>query len=142
MVGNEFEIKGVKFQLRKVHAMKQFHIVRRIAPLLGELIPALSLISKTAKADLSESAKLDQFAEIAKPLFTGLGKLSDADSEKVLFGLLSAVDMKQSTGNWAAVATDTMIMFDNLELPILLELAGKAFAFNLSGFFAVLPSVS
>lgn len=127
--------------MNKIDAFKQFHIVRRIGPILGDLLPALGSVKKDMDG-LSESEKMDQFAKIASPIMMGLSKLSDADSDKVLYGLLSSVEMQQSSGNWARVATDSMLMFSDLELPILLQCAGRAFMYNLSGFFAALPKVS
>ena len=50
--------------------------------------------------------------------------------------------MKQETGNWARLAQDKMIMFQDLDLPVLLQCAGRAFLFNLQSFFtgSALPS--
>lgn len=140
MTDRSFEIGARNFKLSKIDAFKQFHIVRRIAPILADLLPAMKDIQRVSKGtDLSESQKLDQFAEIAAPLMKGLSNLSDSDADRVLFGLLSSVEIQQQTGNWARVANDSMLMMQDLELPILLQLAGRAFAFNLSGFFTALP---
>ena len=140
----DFELKGKKFKLNKIHAMKQFHIVRRIAPLLAELLPALEQAAKSKKSaeNMSEDEKLSMVANFVAPIMEGLSKLSDADSEKVLFGLLSSVETQQITGNWAKISNDTMLVIDDFELPVLMQIASKAFMFNLSGFFAALPSVS
>lgn len=139
----DFTIGDKKFKLNKIDAFKQFHIVRRIAPILADVLPILGKISKPANIEgLSETEKFDEFAKMAAPLMNGLSKLSDEDSNKVLLGLLSAVEIQQEAGNWAKVATDGSIMFSNLELPVLLQLAGKSFAFNMSGFFSMLPQVS
>ncbi len=70
---------------------------------------------------------------------TGLSKLSDADAEFVLYGLLAAAEVQQQAGNWAQVSTGSMLMIQDLELPMLLQIAGRAFMFNLSGFFSALP---
>lgn len=137
MSDRDFEIGTRKFKLNKMDAFKQFHIVRRIGPILADLLPALKDIKKVSEGENSESDKLDQFARIATPLMTGLSKLSDEDSNKVLFGLLSSVEVQQGMGNWAKISTDTALMMNDLELPVLLQAAGKAFMFNLSGFFAV-----
>jgi hypothetical protein len=139
MSTNDFEIGGRKFKLNKIDAFKQFHIVRRIAPILADLLPAMKSIQGVTKDTLSESDKLEEFAKIAAPLMTGLSKLSDEDSNRVLFGLLSSVEVQQGAGNWARVSTDSMVMIQDLELPLLLQIAGRAFMFNLSGFFAGLP---
>lgn len=137
---DEFEIGEKKFKLSKINAFKQFHIVRRIAPILADLLPAMKDVQKVnGKKDLSEAEKFDEFAKLAAPLMTGLSKLSDSDANLVLYGLLSSAEVKQEAGNWAKVSTDSMLMMQDLELPVLLQVAGRAFMFNLSGFFAALP---
>lgn len=141
MSERDFEIGGKKFKLNKIDAFKQFHIVRRIAPILKDLLPLLGEFQKVAKnpEGLSETEKLDQFAKLAGPFMEGISKLSDADSDKVLYGLLSSVEMQQDAGNWARVSSDSMLMMQTMELPVLLQIAGRAFMYNLSGFFAGLP---
>jgi hypothetical protein len=140
---NEFDIGGVNFKLRKIDAFKQFHIVRRIAPILSELLPALKDVGAGFKnlESLSEAEKFDQMAKIVTPIMDGLSKLSDQDSEFVLLGLLAAVEVNTS-GAWSTVAKGSMLMRQDLDLPVLLQLAGRAFMFNLSSFFAVLPRAS
>jgi hypothetical protein len=82
---------------------------------------------------------MNEMAKIVSPIMMGLSKLSDQDSEFVLFGLLASVEVQQAAGNWARVATPTMVMIQDLELPQLLQIAGRAFMYNLSGFFGALP---
>ncbi len=140
----DFELGGRKFKLYKIDAFKQFHIVRRIGPILADLLPAMKDAAKLqngvkAIEGMTEDQKLDAIAKFAGPVMTGLSKLSDSDAELVLFGLLSSVEIQQSSGNWARVATASMLMMQDLELPALLQIAGHAFMFNLSGFFAALP---
>lgn len=135
----EFEIAGKKFKLSKVDAMKQFHIVRRIGPLLAELAPAMGKIGKVSE-NLSEEQKLEEFGKLAAPIMQGLSKLSDADADFVLYRLLACVEVHQPQFNsWAKVAGESGIVMQDLDLPVLLQLAGKALMFNLSGFFTSLP---
>jgi len=143
-MSNEFSIGGREFKMSKIPAMKQFHLVRRIAPILADMLPAMKDVKSITKlGEASEGEKLEQIAKFVTPIMTGLSKLSDDDSDKVLFSLLSSVEIKQGgPGNWAKIANDQMIMMQDLELPILLQVAGRAFMFNLSGFFAVLPQSS
>lgn len=140
MSDNEFEIGGRHFKLRKITAFKQFHIVRRIGPILSELLPAMKAGIKTE--NLSEDEKLDNVAKFAAPIMEGLSKLSNADSELVFFGLLASAEMQQEHGNWANVSTESMLMIQDLELSVLLQIAGRAFMYNLAGFFSVLPQKS
>lgn len=139
----EFEIGGRKFKVNKINVFKQFHIVRKIAPILSDLLPALQDAAKSQKQfeGLAEEEKFQKLIPVLTPVIMGLSKMSDEESEKVFRGLLCAVDLKQAQG-WVKIANDTVLMFDDLELPVLIQLAGRAFMFNLSGFFAVLPQVS
>lgn len=143
MSDRDFEIGGRKFKLCKIDAFKQFHIVRRIGPLLSDLLPAMKGMQNQKNIeDLPEGDKLDLIAKFAGPIMNGLSKLPDADADLVLFGLLSAVEVQQAAGNWAKVSTSSMLMIQDLELSVLLQLAGRAFMFNLAGFFGALPQKS
>lgn len=138
---NSFEIQGRKFKVGKIDAFRQFHIVRRVGPLLADMMPAMAAIAKkkTDMDKLSETQKLEEMAKVFQPLMQGLSKLSDADADYVLFRLLGAVEVHQPQfDSWARVATDTGIMMQDLELPVLLQAAGRALMFNLSGFFSLL----
>jgi hypothetical protein len=139
----EFSIGEHTFQLNKLNAFKQFHVVRRIAPILGKLgnvLPELAKAAKKVSAEQSVDQKIEEMAKFVEPIMNGLSSLSDADSEFVLLGLLSSVEVHQKQfNNWAKMATDKGLMFENFELPILLQCAGRAFMYNLSGFFASLP---
>ena len=140
---NSFEISGKKFKLCKIPAFQQFHIVRRLGPVLGKLGPAMGQVMKAANAqNQTDEQKLETIGLLIKPVMDGLSELSDEDANKVLFGLLSAVEMQQSAGNWARVSTDTTLLFTDLELPLMLQAAGRSFMYNMSGFFAGLPRVS
>lgn len=145
---SEFTVNDLTFKVRKIDAFKQFHTVRRIAPILSELMPALGKIKATMKGDdpesenLSEEEKWERIGEIAQPLLMGFSKLNDDDSEKVLHALLSGAEMQQVGGGWAPVSNGSMLMFQNLELPTLLQVAGRSFMVNLGGFFSILPQVS
>ncbi len=135
-----FEIRGRKFSMVKLDALKQFHIVRRVGPLIADLLKALGGIKKEQLEGLTEKEKLEEFAQIAEPVMEGLSKLSDKDAEFVLFRLLSAVQVHQAEHNvWAKIASDQGIMMQDLDLPTLLQVAGKSLVFNLSGFFSMLP---
>lgn len=142
MADNSFEINGRSFKVSKINAMKQFHIVRRIAPILSELLPAMKDIAKTKVENLNEEQQLDMAAKVAGPVMEGLSKLSDKDSEFVLHGLLSAVEIQQEAGNWARMVQGDTLMFHDLELPLLLQAAGRSFMFNMTGFFGALQRTS
>lgn len=123
----DIELDGHSYQLGKIDARSQFHIVRRLAPILGEIGPAL------------QGGK-DGFT--ALPLIAeAISKLSDVDADYCIFGLLKTVKRKQQGGlGWGPVATDGTLMYSDITMKIMLKLAWESLSFNMSGFFAGLPS--
>lgn len=137
---NKFEVGPRKFSLVKLDAFKQFHIARRMGPILADLVPELQGLMRVKNFDkLPEDDKLERLSKLAGPFMTGISKLTDEDANYVLFGLLASIQVQQASGNWANVYANDMLMINDLELPVLLNIASRAFMFNLSGFFAGLP---
>lgn len=136
----DFTLGGRDFKLCKIDAFKQLHIVRRLAPVLNDLLPAMkSLTALKNLGELQEQEKLDSVGKFLSPVLMGMSKLTDEDTEIVFLGLLQAVEMKQSAGNWARVANGKLLMIQDMELPMLVNLAGRAFMYNISSFFSALP---
>jgi len=127
----EFELAGKKYKVGKIDARLQFHIVRRLAPVLSELAPALR-----AKKDGDGDG-----IQALVPLAGAIAKLSDEDADYCIFGLLKAVYRDQGQGLGSGpVSTGTSLMYDDITMPIMLQLAWKSLSFNMSGFFDALPS--
>lgn len=123
----ELELDGHTYRVGKLDARAQFHIVRRLAPVLGELAPAL----QGGKGGL----------DALPPIATAVAKLSDADADYCIFGLLKVVSRKQPNGlGWGPVSTENLLMYDDIGMTQMLKLAWEALSFNMSGFFAALPS--
>lgn len=123
----ELELDGHTYRVSKLDARAQFHIVRRLAPVLGELAPAL----QGGKGGL----------DALPPIATAVAKLSDADADYCIFGLLKVVSRKQPNGlGWGPVSTENLLMYDDIGMTQMLKLAWEALTFNMSGFFAALPS--
>ncbi len=135
-----FELAGREFQIGRMDLFKQFHVGRKVAPILarmaaaGKDFMALSGTKDVGDEKLSEAEKLQATVALVQPIAEGLSELDDKDSEFVLMNLLAAVEIKQGD-HWAKLATPTTLMFQDMELPVLLQLAGRVFAENLGGFF-------
>lgn len=134
------EIRGRKFRFGKIDALKQFHVARRISPILTDAMPAMKQMKALEGAGfdkLSNDEKLDKVTAVMAPFISGMAKLDDKDAELVLFTLLSCTEVYQDQfKTWAKVANDKMIMMQDLDLPTLLQAAGRSFMHNLSGFFS------
>lgn len=137
---NKFSLANRQFSLTKLDAFKQFHIVRRMGPILIDLLPQIQVFASTKKAEnLSEREQFESIEKIARPFMLGLAKLSDEDADYVFHGLLASAEVQQGQANWARIYVNGTLMFTDLELPILIQVAARAFMYNLAGFFAALP---
>lgn len=122
----ELELDGHTYRVGKLDARAQFHVVRRLAPVLGELAPAL----QGGKGGM----------EALPAIATAVAKLSDADADYCIFGLLKVVSRKQPNGlGWGPVSTENLLMYDDIGMTQMLKLAWEALTFNMSGFFAAMP---
>lgn len=134
----EFQINGITFQLSKLDPWKQFHVVRKLAPFMADLLPTLAKFSALTPDEL----KGDQMEALA-PALNSLAKMSQSDSEFCVKTLISCVAMKQDSGNYAQLIVNDVTMFkDILDLPLMLKLAGKAFMYNLGSFISASPQLS
>lgn len=138
MSERDFSFNNRNYKLNKLDAFKQYHIVRRLAPILGDLLPALGKLSKKKKIEEIGEEELEAFT----PIFKGFANLSDEDANRVLLGLIEAVEIQQTTGNWARVVVNNQLMFQDFEFPELMQLAGRAFMYNLGNFLKLAPQVS
>jgi hypothetical protein len=139
----DFSAGGRNFKLNKIDAFKQFHIVRRLGPIIGDIIPVAKKLAAVNTENKSEDQKFEDAAELIKPIMAGLSQLSDEDSNRVLLGLLSSVEVQQEPAkNWAFIAKGDLFMIQDIDLPVLLQVAGRAFMYNLAGFFAIAPQTS
>lgn len=120
-----FTINGNSYQYSPLNAREQFHILRRLSPALAELAGAIN-----KDADLEATLK---------SLGRALSSLSDDDADYCLFGLLKGVERKQQGAGWVKVTVDNNVMFPDLSMVDLLQLAGWAFKVNFGDFFERLP---
>jgi len=120
---HEFEVNGITYRCKKLTAFQQFHIARRLTPLLLALAGA--------------GEKVNNFA-------AALAGMSDSDGEYVISVCLSAVErFNTEHKNWAAVwnASANRAMFVDLnDLAALLPIVVKVIEDNLGNFWSALPT--
>jgi hypothetical protein len=119
----EIELNGHKYRIGKLPAKAQFHIARRLLPLLSSL------------SDLTGGE-----AKALEAIGRAIGALSDAEADYVLFGLLRAVSRRIEGGGWSAVvAGEASLAYDDINMMTMLKLAGEVFRENLGDFLGGLP---
>lgn len=133
----DFEIGGRKFKLNKLDAFKQFHVMRKLAPILSDLLPIAQKLTKQGASD-------EAYMESLTPIMNGVAKLDDSVAEFILMSLCHAVEIQSQNPpfNYARVSQNGMLMFQDLNLLMLFQIAIKAFMFNMTDFLALTPQIS
>ncbi len=117
---NEFEIKEQVYRSKKMAARTQFHVMRRMAPILAPL---------QAVATGDTNGSLVALAE-------AIGSLSDEASDYVLDRCLEVVERKQGEAGWAKVKLDGgPAMFNDIDLMVLLQIAANVLRDNYAELF-------
>jgi hypothetical protein len=125
----EFTLNGETYQARKLSAMEQFHLGRKLAHVLSFL------------AAQEDRTKL---AEAFPRAFTALsGHIDQADVDAVFKACLGATSRRQPTG-WVPVAPNGVLMFNDIDdLKSMLAIVWQVLQANgLIDFFGESPSAS
>lgn len=127
---HEIDLAGNRYSLGRLNAMQQFHVSRRIAPIVPTLIPVFLRVRASGKP-LTED--LEGLAVALQPLADGLAALRDEDAEYVFGACLGVVQRKQATG-WARVWSGKETMFEDMDLSVTLPLVVQVITANLGPF--------
>jgi hypothetical protein len=137
----EFEIDGKSFRFEKLTALQQFHVSRKIAPLIPPLIPVFLEVKKNQdkkdnKTDLTD--ELDILGPMLQPFADGLAAMSDEASEYVFSTCLSVIRYKYGD-NWIQYWTTqgkSSMVADLNDISLMIRLVMRVIADNLSTFIA------
>lgn len=108
---NEITIAGNTYRYGKLNAFAQFHLERRIMPLVFSAFPVFF-----GAADKKEDSVVSfkDILEKSKPLADVLSKMSDEDADYITRTCLSVIQRKQGM-EWVSVMSDGHLMFDDLD---------------------------
>lgn len=99
MSETEFEVAGHRYRASKMPAMQQFHVSRKIAPLLPALVPVFVKIAKQGGVGDDFSA----LTALLQPLADGLANLKDEDADYVIGTCLATVKRQNAQGSFVAI---------------------------------------
>lgn len=129
-------IKGHVYSIGKMDAFKQFHVARRLAPLL--FATSTGLLARLRGGEMAG----DDFASMvsaAEPMIQVISSMNDTDSQYILDSCLAVCQRRQDTG-FQRVQTDTgQFLFADIDLPVVLQLVAAVLKDNLGNFFDALP---
>lgn len=128
------------YRIDKLNAFKQFHVARRLAP-------ALWALGAGAMASLKHDnpENVDMIATVtsaAGPLIDVISTMSDIDSQYVLDNCLSVCFRKDATsGGYQRIFVEKGgILFDDIDMSVMMQLVLAAIRENLGNFLSALPS--
>jgi len=146
----EITLNGVRYSSVRLDAFKQFHIARRLAPVVLSLGMGASLMMKFKEANASAMPKskdaeaqddLAAMAVAGKPIADVLAAMSDTDSEYVLKLCLGAVSREQAGTGFAPILNSAgSLLFSDLDLVTMLQLAHAVVMENLGNFMPAPPT--
>lgn len=139
----EFEINGELYRSGKLDTFKQLHVSRKIAPLVPKVLPAFAAIAQAKRAEgmvLGDALNrelgvqgIDLIAKAIEPVTTVMAEMSDTDVEYLFANCLAVVQRKQGK-DWAPIWRNDALMFDDIELPQMTQIAMKVIWDNLGPF--------
>ena len=159
-MATEIQLGGKRYQIGKLNAMQQFHVSRRIAPIIPSMIPVLmkfyaeversrnvvanaalaALAADTGEAGAAAEQRdvlglVDSIAPVLQPFADSLANLKDEDAEYVFGTCLSVVERQHQNG-WAKVwsAAHKTSMFDDMDMGSMLPLVVRVVVENLGPF--------
>lgn len=125
---SEFTVRGHTYKTRRLPAMEQFHVMRRLAPIINHLGDLSSLQSATG---------LDALGPVAQ----AIANLPDDHCNFIFATCLGACDRRQEGGSWAPVWSKGAKgpMFEDVDLLAMLEITMRVIQEALGDFFPDLP---
>lgn len=142
---SEFEIAGHKYRTEQLSAFKQFHVNRRLLPLIPPLAPLFLRIAEDARKEgkgtkeaLKDMGALVTLLESAQPFADALATLPDESAEYIIDVCMSSVLRHDGTGWHKAWNSNGKIaMYPELhDIGTLLQVVVRVIVANLGPFIS------
>lgn len=144
----EIILSSGTYSIGRLPAFDQFHISRRLAPLLGALVAVVDQEDVKALKDANdgdimrtlENPDATSLLEKFQPLCDALATMNDEDAEYIINKCLNVTERKNTGGmtGFAPVRKAGAIMFD-LPLPDMLAITFHTIMENMGDFFTDNP---
>lgn len=139
----EYEAGGHQYRSNKLPLMTQYLVAKRLLPALSEFSPLMKSVSEAKRlADASGEALPFNSWDMLGPVGNALSKINDEDSKYVINSCLEATD-RFERGAWGKIRTPQgVMMFNDLELPELVQIVSQVLGMHLASFFPTPPQTS
>lgn len=128
----EVEIGGQRYRTQKLDAFKQFHLFRKLMPVLSGMGATFSDLPDSAPGgDMTADTR---FWSAMGPAATAIAEMSQQDSEFILKTCLQACS-RWNGNNWVRItAANGDLMFDDIDMMGMLQLSFEVMKDNLGNF--------
>jgi hypothetical protein len=145
----EFNVGEHRYRARKMNARQQFHVARRLGPLFNQLLQLGPAIANLTPGTMGDAEANKVFEEALGAFTSALAKIPDQDCDYVLDRCME-VSQRLQGGNgsgqsvWADVWNSRLgrMMFEDIDVAEMFNIAGEVLRDNLSGFFSIMPGPS
>ncbi|QUG75970.1 hypothetical protein GKQ23_13620 [Erwinia sp. E602] len=133
----EFEINGVEYRAAKLTVFDQLKVSRKLLPVLAGVVGDLQQLRDAAaggEAVITNSVDslLPKIAQVA-------ADMTDEDVNAILHPCLAVVSRRHEKG-WVPVFRSGQLMFDDIDLMALLQIAGRVVGDSLGNFLPAAPA--
>jgi hypothetical protein len=136
----EVEIGGNRYRTGKLDAFKQFHLFRKLMPVLSGMGETFSDMPDTNSGEIALN---DKFWSAMGPVANAVAEMSQQDSEFILKTCLQACSMWNGASWVRITAANGELMFEEIDMMGMLQLTFEVIKDNLGSFFgAPLPNGS
>lgn len=138
-MSTDVTVGGQAYRVGRLDAMKQFHVARKLAPVITSL-GGMSDVVKSLKG--GEAAGGIELASL-RPVMDALASMPEADCEFILGTCLAAVQRKSDGGTgWTPIwnVGAKRLQFEDIGLTGMLEITAAVLRSNLGNFFPAAPS--
>lgn len=128
-----FQVGDHNYRCRRMDAKTQFHVIRRVLPLLSKFM--------SSNTSIMDSPNANNAAEI---IMGSLNKIASNDYDFIINNCLLSVEREEAPGSYQRIMTpDGHFMYEeiNYDLVSMMKIVFEVLKFNFSDFFTALPSV-
>jgi len=130
----QVQVGGFTYSVGPLNAFEQFHVARRIMPILGRLGVSANMIERFGK-----KADGDDMLALMPLVFEQVAAMDQADADYVLHTCLAKCSRQQDT-SWAPVlSASKSLMFADIDMPAMLQIVMASLQQNLASFFQAPP---
>lgn len=134
-MSTELQIGQNIYRIDKLPPRIQFHVTRRLGPVLGSFGASIFELVNAGKKLASDA---DLFS-VMGPVMDLVAKMSDEDADYVINNALSVVRRKEGE-KWAAVIhANGSMLYQDIEMPEMMRLVVEVVRENLGNFFSPPP---